>query len=402
MNTTGRYHFNPATGSTSRCQADLTNPKSTGCKFKLSVDQHYTTAEEAEEGFSEFLQYAEGVTAVMDGLKPRERLTLTVEQGAEWGLSEEQTAAYNTVISSFFSQGKQFSLNGVAREIGWRFDSVEQVDNAVDNLREQLRFPAQVRAVFENQNSTRKERLSALAVAHSFEKSLKLSEMFSGVEIGSGQGTIPIEDADDVVPFHGVHCRECNEPIGATTAAAGLDWAAIECSVCGESSYMDSWGVRVTENHSTYPALDADNIPEMTWYHSTVNENWGSALVENGGFYTHVGSEQAAMDRQLSANKVIRHKGFWVYELGVKKGVSISPEVAEDENDDYNADYNPTTDPRAHQVERYINNIEDPGSISLVVDSTQLEIRSRKFVPTSEAVRYPSLFNVVGWLNSSN
>lgn len=46
-----RYHYNPDTGKVGTCRADHSKPNSKGCRFKLSENEHYETAEQASKAY---------------------------------------------------------------------------------------------------------------------------------------------------------------------------------------------------------------------------------------------------------------------------------------------------------------------------------------------------------------
>ena len=101
-----RIHYNPETGETGPCEADPTNPRSTGCKFGLSESEHYSTVREAEDAFAKTQELFGGATL---------RKNDTVE------LSEEQ--------EKFFSQSAVRDENGAIRKVfhgtGAEFDEFD-------------------------------------------------------------------------------------------------------------------------------------------------------------------------------------------------------------------------------------------------------------------------------------
>lgn len=46
-----RYHYNPSTGNVGICRADPSKPRSRGCKFSLSEDEHYASPEAASRAY---------------------------------------------------------------------------------------------------------------------------------------------------------------------------------------------------------------------------------------------------------------------------------------------------------------------------------------------------------------
>lgn len=386
MSTT-RYHFNPTTGKTGVCGADPAKPKSKGCRFKLSEDQHYATADEAGKGYAEFLEFTEGVTTVLDGIsRLRADFALTAEEIDAYGLDSHQIEHYNSVIATYLKTGGTTVRSSV---------DPDHYSEITENIRSQIEFPSSLRDVWSRKGATKKERMSALMVAYGFDQANRMKErLLADESLSELSPKESYKHADEFYELKGVKCWECNEPLSTSDIMTESDWGGFDCPMCGTKNYSDALKAECTPEHDTYPALDAENVSKMRWYHSTENGSWDSALSTNGGVYVHVGSAQAALDRQLSRQKVMQNTGYWVYELGVKETATIAPEVAEDDNDDYTGHNHPINEPHEHQVQRYINNIEEPGSISLVVDSNVLEVRNRKWVTRSEATSQASLYNV--------
>lgn len=48
-----KYHYNPETGSVGPCRADASKPRSRGCRFQLSENEHFSSREDASKAFEE-------------------------------------------------------------------------------------------------------------------------------------------------------------------------------------------------------------------------------------------------------------------------------------------------------------------------------------------------------------
>lgn len=72
------WHTNPETGNSALCSADSDNPRSTGCRFKLSSDEHYPTREAAEAAFAKMVEEPSFAVIVSDrGSNENMRVVIT-------------------------------------------------------------------------------------------------------------------------------------------------------------------------------------------------------------------------------------------------------------------------------------------------------------------------------------
>lgn len=198
---------------------------------------------------------------------------------------------------------------------------------------------------------------------------------------------VTLEEALTLHAHQGVLCKPCFEG-----APAGL----------ADKLYLESLQVEVAPSKDTYRALEASAVAELTWYHSTTTEAWGDTLQVDDGFYAHVGSRQAAMDRQLSELLPVNGKGFWLFEVEVSGEASVAEALYPDDNDDYSVSFHPVRRPLPASVLRYVNRWEDLGSISLVVDTRVLSVVNRTWVPMEEARATASLFNLPGAMTTQS
>lgn len=140
---------------------------------------------------------------------------------------------------------------------------------------------------------------------------------------------------------------------------------------CGSRIDMHTFDIPIQETSRKY-LFDTD-VFAQTWYHFTSSENrptfkdWGENLPDSEkNFYAHVGTLRSAQDRQLS---------LWecrgrMYKVRVKPGSRVDARVRVD--DSYLHGVRCTS--KDAEVVRYLNKFEDPGSISLAVVNTAIEI----------------------------
>ena len=201
------------------------------------------------------------------------------------------------------------------------------------------------------------------------------------------------------ISTEGITCQNCGAEIAAQLAAEILDPNIVsECAKCGNDLDIETISVEVSKNKSTYPAFVKENVYGMVWYHSTNVDNWEETLNEGEGFYAHLGSSQASLDRQIAekySQPSSPKEGFWLFEVEIDPSSKIDDEVRPDDNEDYNAyEYSDTYQRIESDVVRYINRYEDMASISLVAISNKIKVLRKRFVEYDEAVRSLSLYNV--------
>ena len=200
------------------------------------------------------------------------------------------------------------------------------------------------------------------------------------------------------IDVNGVKCSNCRVNLTPQQAAFILnEMCEFNCS-CGKKIDLYSVSIEVGETKDTFQAFQKENVYTMDWFHSTDAEDWEESLTKESGFYAHAGSHQAAFDRQI-AEKYNEHstskEGFWLYELKVDESATIADDVAKDENEDYSTKYTPGgSNDLKNDVLRYTNKWEDMASISLVVNSNKLKVKSKRYVSRDEAVKAKSLYNI--------
>jgi hypothetical protein len=128
--------------------------------------------------------------------------------------------------------------------------------------------------------------------------------------------------------------------------------------------------------------LDENAVRETRWYHSSTSENWAES-VETAGVLIHAGTLSAAHDRMndlIGQNPQTdrTHKTHYLYEMKIKPGSALNKNILFDDN---NFPSNPNeeneADLNAKTVSRYVNEWENPGSVSLISVIDNFEIVKR-------------------------
>lgn len=194
------------------------------------------------------------------------------------------------------------------------------------------------------------------------------------------------------IDVSGIECPHCNNTLNQYEASTILDYdRTVNCHSCRKAMDIETVMIEVGKQKSTYPAYEKENVYKMSWYHSTIKENWEESLDSSNSFYAHLGSPQASFDRQIAENP---EKGFWLYEVRIKETANIDDEVTSDENKNYNKMRDSDDSDNDPNVFRYVNKWEDMASISLAANSKQIEVIDKRFVEPEESLKSLSLYNV--------
>lgn len=189
-------------------------------------------------------------------------------------------------------------------------------------------------------------------------------------------------------------CNHCGEYLSKRESNTLASHHFVTCSNCQQT--VDLYVAHnLSIDHDSARHIDENNVRNDIWYHATKLENWMDELIEGEaehrdfglGYYdnfdpenvtimVHVGTVDAALDR---AGDSLNHEkaNFYVYALRLKEGVHIAPQILADENEacpSFVADCNGAY---SEHVTRYVNTYESPGSISLLVNRTCIEIIDR-------------------------
>jgi len=149
---------------------------------------------------------------------------------------------------------------------------------------------------------------------------------------------------------------------------SGHYWGA-RCGTCGIRTEHGSVVVPLLDRESVM--LDVESARRFTYYHFTERKDWPTYRTypgagEHENFWAHVGTSQSALDRALTLGARV---GF-VYVVRVKAEALWSPDVLADDGRMHGVD----CAPGEYQVRRYLNRYEAPGTISLAVCNTMLEV----------------------------
>lgn len=169
--------------------------------------------------------------------------------------------------------------------------------------------------------------------------------------------------------FSGLMCVECGDYLSWD------EYNAIESEVtfrcfrgCGSSRQDFDTSVLLEDARF----FDISEIRRVSWFHATTSSKWLESTLEaaevNEDFMVHVGTLEAAQERRESIDKYLDHS--FIYEVVLNDWATISEEVYEDQND-----WRDAFEYGGFDVVRYLNRWEFPGSVSLLVRPSVLEMK---------------------------
>lgn len=228
------------------------------------------------------------------------------------------------------------------------------------------------------------------------------AEFFGGDIVTSGNNSWRIEDTHGF-DAAGAYCKFCGEFFDTEVADDLTTEGWVDCSECGQTcTKLDKtigFGVR---GYDVALMRDPNEVYERVWYHTSKYKNWLSKVQEpdeKGHIpLVHVGTEDASMYRA----KHVSDKSWWrddededgvaergyIYEIRVKRGAPVAPEVMGDIDGRAPASTRDTQEGfDTSGVTRYVNEFEHIGSVSLLANPEMLEVVSMK------RVRYDASFD---------
>lgn len=190
-------------------------------------------------------------------------------------------------------------------------------------------------------------------------------------------------------------CKACGAPVSRLDLAKALHAVKGTCS-CGGSLARSRLkiGVRL-ESEKLFKLEEAK---ATTFFHATDRRGWGTAVNGRTPRFIHIGEREAAVDRALTKYRRFRaaDNHVWAfYELRVRPeatmgkrltdgGVDVAKKLKLGENGDYNP---------------YVNRFEGPGTVSVVIPNTAVEIVGVRPVRSKELFEAASIYNEFEELN---
>lgn len=241
-----------------------------------------------------------------------------------------------------------------------------------------------------------------------YEPKVAVPEPSKKARIGEGEQrlqhtTFEFEDFEwSLAPegYSGAHCGKCksfftDEQVDAASASGKLT-----CEACGRES--DDGVLQSGVRYGDRKYFSKGAVREETWYHITVRNHWGEDITEsddvNDQPFVHLGSKEAALvrmkalveDEARDPGYKGSHTQYYCYEVKVKPAAPIADAVLPDDNEiapkkpsDFGINYISSEGYEEYGVNRYVNEFESHGSISLLAHPSSFEIMDSYPVDTN-------------------
>ena len=179
-----------------------------------------------------------------------------------------------------------------------------------------------------------------------------------------------------------IYCITCNTVLSKEHEYF-INKRQAKCDECGSklSGVFDTGTLIARESLKFF---NDDVIRESKWYHTTQNPNWEQSINDDSRGFLHIGTEQAANDRckTLLNND---EEPTYLYEIEIMEDTEIHDKTHY-EDPYYDNTPSNESDPEDYKkinfngATRYVNEMEDPGSISLLINPKKIRIKNVKTV----------------------
>jgi hypothetical protein len=189
-------------------------------------------------------------------------------------------------------------------------------------------------------------------------------------------------------------CKTCGTYASkAQEAALGKDMhESFTCLGCGRELWLAAMALDLRGSEAKL--LSEVAVRNARWYHISPREDWDEGTKVQQ-VMTHLGSKEAALDRLRQVMRApIAPATYYLYEVALKLEAPVLPELVVDQLGSWPEQSNETGHGKhwylqAGGVSRYMNQYEEPGTISLLADPESYEVVNRLEIPNPLALGEP-------------
>lgn len=151
------------------------------------------------------------------------------------------------------------------------------------------------------------------------------------------------------------------------------------CEKCGHSLRGPfNTGAALARDSLKY--FDNETLRSTTWFHSTQNPDWEKSLENEDRDFIHLGTAKSAEDRCKTLHNYA-DRPTYVYELEISRDAPVHNKTHyedpyQDDKVSLKGDSQEYSKIDFNGVTRYVNEMEDPGSISLLVNPKVIKIKT--------------------------
>lgn len=123
---------------------------------------------------------------------------------------------------------------------------------------------------------------------------------------------------------------------------------------------------------------------DVTWYHATTHENWGTDIISSG-LSVHLGTKETAIALMKARKGSLKTPfAFDLYEVTLDTASTVSNVVCPDLVTAWSSDSWELVELTGCDFVRYVNSYENAGSISLIGDSANIIIQKQTAMSIDE------------------
>lgn len=208
-------------------------------------------------------------------------------------------------------------------------------------------------------------------------------------------GTFVWNDCEFIVQPKGeeystTYCTSCNTVLRKYHTYF-TDSRYASCDQCNHS-LRGPFNTGAVLSRDSLKYFDDKVLKSESWYHTTQNPNWTESLKSDRTF-VHLGTESAATDRCKTLQND-PDSPTYLYEIEIVDDARVHDKTY---YEDPYQDNSPLTssDPSRYPkidfngVTRYVNEMEDPGSISLLANPKMVRVKSARIISPSNSHESP-------------
>lgn len=172
-----------------------------------------------------------------------------------------------------------------------------------------------------------------------------------------------------VAGLSALSCQTCGVHLSGMEEDTILTYYSVSAS-CGHEVIASEARLAVRPDYEKFLNVRG-LLEEPKWYHATMMSDWENRILDPvHEILVHIGSEESALDRARYAG------GKYMNVIKLKDDAHISPYVVDDQNlwpDEMRETRLPEWG-NFSEVTRYVNRYEVPGSVSLLVAASALDV----------------------------